>query len=145
MTESAAQVPPIVPFLKTDANGPYLCGARCEACGRVFVGERTVCAACSARGRMTPVRLAETGRVWVHTLVCRSFPGVATPFIDAIVDLDDGAHLKGTLIGVPPEQDAVPYDLPVKVVFREATPVNRPGETYLTYAFTPLDPVGGPP
>ena len=60
-----------------------------------------------------------------------------TPFVDVIVDLDDGAHLKGTLLGVEPDVEKIAYDLPVRVVYREVTPVNKPGETYLTYAFEP--------
>lgn len=139
MTETAtAEAPALVPFLKRDATGqPYLAGSRCEACGHLFVGDRTVCAQCTARGRMSPVRLAETGKVYVHTVVHRSFPGVETPFVDAIVDLDDGSHLKGTLTGVKPDPDAIPCGLPVKVAYREASPVNAPGKPYLTYYFIP--------
>ena len=86
---------------------------------------------------MQAVRLAETGKVYVYTVVHRSFPGVETPFVDVIVDLDDGAHLKGTLLNVKPDPDAIAFGLPVKVVYREAKPVNKPDTPYLTYAFEP--------
>lgn len=138
MNDQATELPTIAPFLKRDGGKPYLAGSKCRACGHVFVGGRTVCAKCAARGQMDAVRLAETGKVYVHTVVYRSFPGVETPFIDVIVDLDDGAHLKGTLLGVEPVPTAIPFDLPVKVVYREAAPVNKPGQPYLTYAFEPL-------
>lgn len=135
---SSPETPALVPFLKRDASGaPYLAGSRCEACGQLFVGERQVCAACTARNRMTPVRLAETGKVWVHTIVHRSFPGVDTPFVDVIVDLDDGAHLKGTLKGVAPDPDTIAFGLPVRLVYGEALPVNAPQRPYLTYHFVP--------
>lgn len=137
MTTPAPDLPPIAPFLKRENGKPYLAGARCKACGHVYVGERTVCAKCAARNQMEPVRLAETGKVYVYTVVHRSFPGVETPFVDVIVDLDDGAHIKGTLLGVPPDPERIPFDLPVRVVYREATPVNKPGKPYLTYAFEP--------
>lgn len=139
MSEAHASVPPIVPFLKRDGDRPYLAGSKCQSCGHTYVGERTICAQCSARNRMTAVRLAETGKVYVSTVVYRSFPGVDTPFIDAIVDLDDGAHLKGTLIGVEPDPRKLPPDLRVKVVYREVSPPNRPGTRYLTYAFAPAN------
>jgi len=127
---------PILPFIKTGDRSPYLAGVRCGGCGHVFVGEREICAQCAARGQMAPVRLAETGRLYNFTVVHRSFPGVATPFIDAIVDLDDGAHLKGTLVDIEPA--AVRFDMPVRVVFREATPAgaDRP---YLTFFFLPQE------
>lgn len=134
----SADTPSLVPILKRDADGtPFLAGSRCEACGQIFAGERQVCARCAARGKMKPVHLAETGRVYVHTVVYRSFPGVETPFVDVIVDLDDGAHLKGTLSGVKPDAEAIPFDLPVRVAYREASPVNAPGKPYLTYHFVP--------
>lgn len=138
MAEPATETPAIVPYLKQEGGKPYLSGSKCRACGHVFVGERKVCAQCAARDQMESVHLAETGKLYVHTVVYRSFPGVETPFVDAIVDLDDGAHLKGTLIGVEPDPARIPFGLPVKVVYRQAAPVNKPGVPYLTYAFEPL-------
>ncbi len=130
--------PTIVPYLKRDESGkPYLAGSKCTACGHVFVGERTVCAKCTARGQMVSVHLAETGKLYVYTIIHRSFPGVKTPFVDVIVDLDDGAHLKGTLVGVKPEPEAIAFDLPVKIAYREAEPVNKPGKPHLSYVFEP--------
>ena len=131
-------LPPLMPFIKRQDDGtPYLAGAKCKACGHVFVGERTACAKCTARDQMQSVHLALTGKLYVYTIVYRDFPGVKTPFIDAIVDLDDGAHLKGTLIGVSPDPDSIAFDLPVKVSFREVEPVNQPGTPYLSYVFEP--------
>lgn len=130
---------PLLSFIRRDETGPYLAGTRCSACGHVYVGTREVCANCTARGQMQPHRLAETGRLYVYTIVHRSFPGVETPFIDVIVDLDDGAHIKGTLVGIDPDPDKIAFDLPVKLVFREACPVNKPGKPYLTYVFEPLE------
>lgn len=137
-SEQRETIPALVPYLERDGEKPYLAGSRCEACGHTFVGQRDICAKCTARNRMRPVRLAETGKVYVSTIVYRSFPGVDTPFVDVIVDLDDGAHLKGTLVGVEPAPDRIPPDLPVRVAYREVSPPNRPGERYLTYVFEPV-------
>ncbi len=138
MSTAETLAPPMVPFLKRDDQGnPYLAGTKCNSCGHTYVGERTVCANCYARDDMTSVRLAETGKVYVFTVIHRSFPGIKTPFVDVIVDLEDGAHIKGTLHGVEPDPEKIPYDLPVKVVYREVAPVNKPGEPHLTYAFEP--------
>lgn len=136
-SEDTDTVKPLVPYLKTDANGPYLAGSKCQACGHLFVGERSVCAKCSARDQMGPVRLAETGTLYDFTVVHRSFPGVDTPFVDAIVDLADGAHLKGTLLEVEPDPEKIAFDMPVKIVYREAVPVGGGGKPYLTYFFVP--------
>lgn len=141
---SAAPAPSLKPFIRRDERGaPFLAGSRCDACGHIFVGERGACARCTARGRISSWRLAESGRVYVHTVVHRSFPGVSVPFVDVIVDLDDGAHLKGTLLGVDADSGTELFDLPVRVVFHEAAPANMPGVPHLTYAFEPIGSFGG--
>jgi len=92
---------PAVPYIHVAADGSCaLAGSRCEACGAVYAGEREVCAACCARGRMRSIALATQGRVHTFTTVCRSFPGVPVPFVMAVVDLDGGPALRGTLAGV---------------------------------------------
>ena len=128
----------ILPFVKAGDGAPYLAGSRCGACGEVFVGTRATCAKCTARDAMTPVHLAQTGKLYDFTVVYRSFPGVKVPFIDAIVDLDDGAHLKGTLMGVDADPATIQFGMPVKVEFREAVPAgaDRP---YLTFVFVPAE------
>ena len=137
-------LPTLVPFLRRNEKGePYLAGTECKACGHTYAGDRTVCAKCASRDKMRPVHLAETGKLYVYTVIHRSFPGIETPFIDVIVDLDDGAHLKGTLIGVKADPDSIAFDLPVKVSYREVEPVNKPGKPHLTYVFEPQTPQKG--
>jgi uncharacterized protein len=138
MTETtAAVIPTIVPYLKRDPSGrPFLQGTRCQTCETVYVGERAICAKCYARKEMMPVKLAERGKLYAFTVVHRSFPGVDTPFIDVIVDLDDGAHIKGILRDVEPLPERLRFDMPLEIVYREVTP---PGATekYLAYYFVP--------
>ena len=142
MSESAKEkkLPkPLHVALKRDENGqPYMEGVRCGNCGYTFVGARDVCAKCSAQGQMDALRLAETGTLYVYTIVHRSFPGADTPFIDVIVDLDDGSHLKGVLKGVEPEPDKIEYGLPVELVYEEVVPPNT-SEPYLAYHFVPRE------
>ncbi len=129
--------PSIVAFLKRDEDGrPYLQGARCEACGHTYVGEREVCAQCYARGRMRAVALAESGKLYAYSIVHRSYPGVETPFIDVIVDLDDGAHIKGILKDVAPEHESVEFNMPLRIDYREVVPPGS-NEKYLAYFFVP--------
>jgi len=140
MSEAKAQeagVPTLVSYLKPGDGSPYLAGSKCGSCGHVFVGEREICAKCTARGNMKPVHLAETGTLYSYTIIYRSFPGIDTPFVDAIVDLDDGAHLKGTLLGVTPEPDRIDFGLPVRVIYREVEPPGAKGQKYLNYYFVP--------
>jgi hypothetical protein len=129
---------PVVAFLKIPEVGePYLEGLKCGKCGEVFFSQRTVCAACGARGQMAPARLADTGTLYNFTVVHRNFPGVAVPFVSAIVDLDGGGTLKGNLIDIVPSPEAIKFDMPVKVVFGDAGRKDKDGNSYLAYFFTP--------
>ncbi len=136
----AAAPKPVVSFLKIPSDGaPYLEGVKCGACGEVFVGgaDRKACAKCGARGQMKTVKLADSGKLYNFTIVHRNFPGVPVPFISAIVDLDGGGTLKGNLLDVNPVPEALSFDMPVKVVFRDAGRKDKEGNSYLSYFFVP--------
>ena len=129
-----------VAFLKIPKDGaPYLAGAKCRNCGEVYVGERDVCGKCFTRGKMDPVKLADKGKLYNFTVVHRNFPGVPVPFISAIVDLDGGGTLKGNLLGVEPDPAKIKFDMPVKVVIRDAGRKDKEGNSYLAYFFEPAN------
>jgi uncharacterized OB-fold protein len=135
----AAATLPVLPFIKIPASGaPYLVGVKCSKCGAVFTGEaRKACAACGAREGLTDVKLSDKGKLYNYTIVHRSFPGIPVPFISAIVDLEGGGSLKGNLLDVDPVPGAVAFDMPVKVVIRDAGRKDRAGNSYLSYFFVP--------
>ncbi|HYC00721.1 MAG TPA: Zn-ribbon domain-containing OB-fold protein [Candidatus Limnocylindrales bacterium] len=130
---------PVVEFLKLGKGGePYLEGQRCGACGAVFLGTRTVCSKCGARGKLEARRLAERGTLYAYSIVHRSFPGVAVPYVSAIVDLEGGGTVKGNLVDVEPDPSRIRFGMPVKVVFRDALGrKDKDGNSYLSYFFVP--------
>lgn len=131
---------PVVPFLKIPASGePYLAGVKCKKCGEVYVGgeARQACAKCGSREPLEAVKLANTGKLYNYTIVHRNFPGIPVPFVSVIVDLDGGGTLKGNLIDVNPVPDAIKFDMPVKVVFKDAGRKDKAGNSYLAYFFAP--------
>jgi uncharacterized protein len=131
---------PAVSFLHFDEAGDaYLSGARCTDCGAVAPGDRRVCNACGARERMESIRLSESGTVYSFTIVHRSFPGVMTPFIAAIVDLDGGCALQGTLLGVEADPARIPFGLPVRVVYRDSGQTAADGRPFHSYYFVPAE------
>lgn len=129
---------PIVSFLKIPPKGdPYLEGLECGKCKAVFLGERSTCASCGARDSLTPKKLANTGTLYVYTIVHRSFPGVSVPYVSAIVDLDGGGTVKGNLIGIEPDPEKIRMGMPVEVVYKIAPTKDREGNEYLSYTFQP--------
>ncbi len=129
---------PVVPWLKgAGTNDPYLEGLKCE-CGAIFLGERNNCSSCGARDQLKPTRLANKGKLYVYSIVHRSFPGIEVPYISAIVDLEGGGTVKGNLINVDPDPSKIEFDMPVDVVFDDALGrKDKDGNSYISYFFQP--------
>jgi uncharacterized OB-fold protein len=139
MTDDALALPAI-PFLRfDDAGGAYLQGSRCANCGAIAPGDRVVCNACGARGRTESIRLCEQGNLYSYTIVHRSFPGVQTPFIAAVVDLEGGGALKGTLLGMPTDPAKIPFGMAVEIVYRDTGQTSAEGRPFVSYYFAPVE------
>ncbi len=129
---------PVVPYLKIPEQGdPHLEGLQCRKCSAIFLGARATCSSCGARGQLAPKRLADTGTLYVYSIVHRSFPGIETPYVSAIVDLDGGGTVKGNLVDIEPEPEKIKMGMPVQVVYRIAPRKDAEGNEYLTYYFQP--------
>ena len=137
--EAAAAGPlPVVPFLKIPEGGdPYLEGYKCKKCSAVYLGERATCAKCFARDQIEPVKLGNTGELYVYSIVHRSFPGIEVPYVSAIVDLEGGGTVKGNLINIDPDPEKVEMGMPVEVIYQIAPRKDADGNEYLTYYFQP--------
>ncbi len=129
---------PVTSFLKIPEVGKsYLEGHQCKSCSAIFIGARSVCARCGARDKMGPIKLSDHGTLYVYTIVHRSFPGIETPYISVIVDLEGGGTVKGNLINVAPDPEAIRMGMPVDVVYEIAPRKDQEGNEYLTYYFQP--------
>jgi hypothetical protein len=130
---------PVVEFLKLPKDGPpYLEGHKCQNCGAIFLGARSTCAKCASRDQMKAVRLANRGTLYAYSIVHRSFPGIDVPYVSAIVDLDGGGTVKGNLINVAPDPEAIRFGMPVEVVYKDALGrKDKDGNSYVSYFFQP--------
>ncbi len=139
MAEAAAKQPlPVVPYLKIPDQGePYLEGQKCSSCGAIFLGSRVACSSCGGRDGFEAVRLSDQGKLYVYSIVHRSFPGIETPYVSAIVDLEGGGTVKGNLVGIEPSPEKVQMGMPVEVIYQIAPRKDREGNEYLTYYFQP--------
>lgn len=130
---------PVAPFLKLpEAGEPYLEGSVCKRCDTTHLGQRLACAKCGARDEMTTRALSNRGTLYAFTIVHRSFPGVAVPYISAVVDLEGGGSIKGNLINIAPDPKQISFGMPVEVVFGDALGrKDAQGNSYISYFFQP--------
>ena len=137
---SEAKPLPAVEYLKLPEDGdPYLEGHKCSNCDSMYLGERAVCSKCGSRDTIEAVKLSNKGKLYVYSIVYRSFPGIEVPYISAIVDLDGGGTVKGNLINVDPAPENIEFDMPVEVVYQDALGrKDKDGNSYLSYFFLPV-------
>ncbi len=130
---------PVVDYLKIpDEGDPYLEGHKCGKCDAIYLGEREICSKCGARDQMGTIKLSNQGNLYSYAIVHRSFPGIEVPYISAVVDLDDGATLKGNLINMDPDPEKIEFGMPIEVIFDDALGrKDRDGNSYLSYFFQP--------
>jgi uncharacterized OB-fold protein len=129
---------PVVPFLKIpDRGDPYLEGQQCSDCEAIFVDPRAICSSCGARDRLKTKRLSNRGELYVYSIIHRSFPGIPTPYVSAIVDLEGGGTVKGNLVNIDPVPDKIQMGMPVEVIYDVAPRKDAEGNEYLTYYFQP--------
>ena len=113
-------------------------GFRCDACGAVSAEPTLACRACAHRAPPAPFQANETGSLHSWSVVHRSYPGIAVPFVSALIDLDDGLTLKGTLRDVA--SDALNAGMRVKLLFNDAGGArDADGHSYVGYHFVPAE------
>jgi uncharacterized OB-fold protein len=132
---------PATRCIRSDAAGnPFMEAWRCDTCGAQYLEERIACARCGSADGFTSFTAARRGAIYSYTIVHRSYPGIAVPFISAVVDLDDGLVLKGNLLGVASVPTPSIGRMRVQLIFAEASGVKSPdGRPYLAYFFEPLE------
>jgi uncharacterized protein len=134
---------PAVPFLRIPDHGdPYLEASVCARCESVFLATRAVCSRCGARDQMQARPFPNQGTLYAYSIVHRSLPGVAVPYVSAIVDMDGGGSIKGTLINVEPDPGKISFGMPVEVVYGDALGrKDAEGNSYLSFFFQPRSEV----
>ncbi len=121
--------------LRPDGSA-YVEGFRCGDCGAAFPEATMACRACASRTPPVAYAASATGKLYSWSVVHRSYPGIAVPFVSAIVDLDDGLTLKGTLRDVA--IDGLAAGMPVLMEFDDAGGAkDSEGAPYIGFHFVP--------
>jgi Predicted nucleic-acid-binding protein containing a Zn-ribbon len=104
---------PLVDYLVLD-DEPHLRAHECVACGARFFDRRNGCASCFAT-EFRDAAVSTDGEVRAFTIVSHAAPGIATPFVAAVVDCD-GTSVRGNIVNVEPSPDSVALGMKVRLV-----------------------------
>ena len=125
--------------LPTPDTAPYWEGAaagelriqQCDGCTRFYFYPRPFCPNC---GSAEVVWRTVSGRATLVSYVInhRPIPPSDKPVVIALVRLEEGPQLMSNIVGVEPEPENLPLDLPLQVTFEQrgdhAVPVFSPAE-----------------
>jgi uncharacterized OB-fold protein len=105
---------------------------RCLACGDVYFPPQPWCPRCTSDDVEVFVASGEA-TLYSYVISQLPAPGFAPPYVVAVVTLAEGPRLLTNLVGVAPDPDALPLDLPLFVEFATigdmALPVFHPSAT----------------
>lgn len=101
---------------------------RCKGCGKAYFFPRPFCPRCSSRDVEW---FTASGRAKLHTYVInhRPAPGFKdwTPYVIAIVELEEGPRMMSNVVGVEASPEHLPLDLPLEVTWeRQSDEITLP-------------------
>jgi uncharacterized OB-fold protein len=104
---------PVVDYLVLGSS-PHLEANVCDDCQARYFDRRNACANCGGRA-FHRAAVATAGTVTAFTIVHRAAPGLAVPFVSAVVKLDDGTDVQANLIDTVPDPEHVQLGMPVQL------------------------------
>jgi uncharacterized OB-fold protein len=126
---------PLVDYLVL-GDDPHLEAWECTSCGARFFDRRNACAKCEA-DEFHRSRVASEGVVRAFTIVSLAAPGIAVPFVSAIVDCD-GTSVRANLVNVEPTDNHVATGMKVRLV-TTAIGVDDDGVEGVGFGFEPIN------
>jgi uncharacterized protein len=132
MQMTATQVP-LVDYLVL-GDRPHLVANECTSCGARFFDRRNACASCFAAD-FRKVAVAPDGIVRSFTIVNFAAPGIAVPFVAAIVDCG-GTSVRANLVNVDPTPEAVSLGMKVRLATYSLGPDDNGAEA-IGFGFEP--------
>lgn len=134
MTDTDTARIPFVDYLVLDDGEPHLVAHECTGCGARFFDRRNACAGCFGT-EFTTADIATTGEVRSFTIVTFAAPGVAVPFVAAVIDCG-GTSVRGNIVNCPPDPDHVRLGMPVRLTTYGVGTDDR-GVEAVNYGFEP--------
>jgi len=126
---------PVVDYLVLGEH-PHLVAHECRECGARFFDRRNACASCG-KNSFHDVDVATDGEVTTFTIVYAAAPGIAVPFVAAVVDCD-GTAVRGNIVGTEPDPEHVHTGMKVQLT---TVPVgtDAAGTEAIGFAFRPWE------
>ncbi|ADP77757.1 protein of unknown function DUF35 [Methanothermus fervidus DSM 2088] len=110
-----------------------LIGSKCKNCGSVFFPKRIICPNCRRKGKIEDFKFSGHGKIYTYSVVHAAPEEFKenSPYIVAIVELDEGAKVTAQIVDCKPEDIKIGDE--VEMVFRKIREEGEDG--VITYGF----------
>jgi len=114
-----------------------LIGTECQICGGLYFPPRTTCPTCRRDGKIIERKFKGTGEVVTYTIIYSASSTFRrqTPYVLAIIRLDEGPQLTGQIVCNPDEAE---IGMKVRPIFRKLGEDGSSGIIYYGTKFTSL-------
>ncbi len=104
----------MVDYLVLDDGEPHLVANVCKECGAIYWDRRNACAKCGKR-EFGKKKMSSEGELVSFSIVHRAAPNVPTPYVSAVVHLNDGGAVKANLVDIEPSPEQVKLGTKVRL------------------------------
>ncbi len=93
---------------------------RCRSCGNAYFFPRPFCPHCSSKD-VEWFTASGRARLYSYVINQRPAPGFQdwTPYVIAVVQLEEGPRMMTNIIGIEPLPENLPIDMPVEVTWEQ--------------------------
>jgi len=121
-----------------------LIGSKCENCGTHYFPTKFVCKKCRRKGKLVRHKFSGKGKIYSYSLVTSPPEGFKheSPYIMAIVELQEGAHLMAQIVDWQGKPEPRIGDS-VEVVFRKIQEDGPEGIIQYGFKFKPVEGAKG--
>ena len=90
-------------FWREQQSRYNLVGGRCETCGNYYYPARPICPTCRRDGKMVPYKFKGNGKIVTYSVTHTTSDDFndLTPYVIAIVELDEGPRLTTQIVDEP--------------------------------------------
>ena len=119
---------------------PFLVGAKCTNCNKVFSGMRVICLNCGVQNTLERFPLKGKGKLYTYTVVWQQVPGalVKVPYAIVNVVMDEGCQIQGV---VTEDLESLDIEMNMEVYFEKMREDDE-GNNELAFKFRPVKKIG---
>ena len=123
-------------FWRKQVHRYNLIGTYCKECGEYYYPPRNMCPTCRRDGKLESHKFSGNGEIVTYTIIHTAAEGFEhqTPYVLAIVKLDEGPRLTSQIVVEPGE---IKIGMRVKPVFRKLGESGNRGMIYYGTKFIP--------